>query len=73
MLICHYWLFNHRLKVQDSVYNIGHDLTILCLNISDIVIITVKNVDDHCTIHNIIKFEAINLLEISMLEVSAYK
>ena len=43
-MICYYWLFNHRFKFQDYVCNGCHDLTTLCLNISDIVIITFKTV-----------------------------
>ena len=39
----------------------------LCLNISDITIITVKNVDYFCIIHNS-KSEAINLLESPVLK-----
>ena len=35
----------------------------LTVNISDIAIITVKNTDYRCIVHNISKFEAINLLE----------
>ena len=38
----------------------------LCLNISGIAIITVKNVDYCCIIHNISKSGAINLLENSV-------
>ena len=40
----HYCFFNHELKFQDSVCNGCHDLTMLFLNISNIVVITVKNV-----------------------------
>ena len=40
----------------------------LCLNISDIIIITVKNVDYRCIIHKISKSKAINLLESAVLE-----
>ena len=47
-MICYYWFFNQGLKFQDSVSNGCHDLTILCLNISDITIITIKNVDYRC-------------------------
>ena len=39
----------------------------LGVNISDIAIITVKNVDYHCIIHNS-KSEEINLLKKSVLE-----
>ena len=35
-LICHYWFFNHEFKFQDHVCHGCHDLTMLCLNISDI-------------------------------------
>ena len=57
---------------QDYVCNTCHDLTILSVNISDIVIITAKNVDHHCIIHNIRTSEAINLLENSVLEDRGY-
>ena len=59
-MICYFWLFNHRLKFQD-LCNDCHDLAMLCLNISNITIIPVKNVDYCCIIHNISKSEAINL------------
>ena len=52
-MICHYCFFNHRFKFKDAVYNDCSDLTILCLNISDIAIITVKNADYCCIVHNI--------------------
>ena len=67
-MICHYWFFNHGFKFQDSVCNGCHDLTMLNAHISDIAIITIKNVDYRCNIHNISKSEAINLLENSLLE-----
>ena len=41
-MICHYLFFNHRFKFQDHVCNVCHDLTMLCLNISNIGVITVK-------------------------------
>ena len=43
--------------------------TMLCPSISDIAIITIKNIDYCDIIHNISKFEAINLLESAVLEV----
>ena len=39
-----FFFFDHGLKFQDSASNGCHDLTILCLNVSDIAIITAKNV-----------------------------
>ena len=70
-MICHYWFFNHGFKFQDSVCNGCHDLTMLSVNISDIAIIIVENVDYHCIICNS-KPEAINLLEIAVLEDRGY-
>ena len=50
-MICHYSFFNHGFKFQDSVCNGCQDLTIFCRNISNVAIITVKNVDYCCIIH----------------------
>ena len=50
---------NVKYKLQDSACNACNDLTILCLNINDIAIITVKNVD-YCCIIKVGKSEAIN-------------
>ena len=44
----------------------------LCLKISEITVITVKNVDYRCIIHNISKSEANNLLESAVLENRGY-
>ena len=62
-MICYYCFFNHGFEFQDYVCNDCHDLTTLSLNISDMSIITVKNVDYHCIIHNISKSEAINFIK----------
>ena len=71
-MICRYWFFNHGLKFQDFVCNGCHNLTMLIVNISDIAIITIKNVDYRCIIHNINKSEAINLLKKYVLENREY-
>ena len=47
-MVYHYWFFNHGFKLQNFVCNGFHNLTILCLNISNIAIITVKDVDSRC-------------------------
>ena len=67
-MIYHYWFFSHGFKFQDYICIGFHSLTILCLNISDIAIITVKSVDYRCIIHAINKSEAVNLLENYVLE-----
>ena len=72
-MICHYWFFNHGFKFHESVCNGCHDLTMLSVNISDIAIITVKNVNHRCIIHNISKSEAINLLKNYVLKDRGHK
>ena len=62
-MVCHNWFFNHGLS---------YDLTILCLNISDIDIITVKGTAYRCINHYISKSEAIHLLENSVLDDREY-
>ena len=54
-MICHCWFSNHGFKFQDYVCNGCHDLTMSSVNIGDIGIITLKNIDYHCIIHNISK------------------
>ena len=71
-VICHYCFFNHGFKFQDYVCHGCHDLTMLSINKSNIAIITVKNVDYHCIIHNISKSEAINLIKNNVLENHRY-
>ena len=71
-MICHYSLFSHGFKFQNSVCNGCNGLLMLSVNISNIAIITVKNVYYCCIIHNINKSEAINLLESSALENCGY-
>ena len=70
-MICHYCFFNHGFKFQDFLCNVCYDLSMLCLNISDATIITVKNIDHHCIIHNS-KSEKINLFKDSVLEDYGY-
>ena len=71
-MIFRYWFSNHGLEFQYSLCNGCHDLSMLCLNISDIAIITIKNVDYLCIIHNISKSEEINLLGNSVLKDRGY-
>ena len=71
-MICRYWFLNHGFESQDYVCNGCHDLTMLSVDISDIDIITVKDLDCHCIIHNISKSEAINLSKIAVPKVCGY-
>ena len=71
-MICHCLFLNCGFKFQNSVWNGYHDLTMMCLHISDFAIITVKNVDYCCIIHYISKSEADNLLKSFVLETRGY-
>ena len=59
-MICHYLFFYHGLEFQDCECSGCRNLPLLIVNITDIAIITVKNVDYCCIVHNISKSEAIN-------------
>ena len=65
-------VFDYGFKFQDSVCNGSHDLTMLCLDISNIAIIAVKAVDYCSIIHDISRSEAINLLKNSGLDDRGY-
>ena len=71
-IVCHYCSFNNGFKFHNSVY-VCHDLTMLCLNLSDITIIAVKGVDYCCIAHDISKYDAIPLLKNSALDDLIYK
>ena len=71
-MICYYLFFNHGFKFQYSACNGCHALSKLCLNISHIAVITAKNINYRCIIHNISKCKAINLLKNTMLENRGY-
>ena len=71
-MICYYFFFNHGFNFQYSVCNGCHALSKLCLNISDIAVITAKNINYRCIFHNISKSKAINLLKNTMLENRGY-
>ena len=58
----YYYCFNHGFKFQNSVSNGCLDLRELCLNLSDIAMITVKDVDYYCIIHDISKSETIHFV-----------
>ena len=70
-MICHYFFYSYGFEFQYSVCNGCHDLSVLCINISHIAIITVKNFDCRCIIHNS-KSEENNLLQNSVLEDHEY-
>ena len=62
--ICHYWYFlKYDFRFQPNVCNRCHDLLIMSINLSDIVILSIKGSDHCCIVSLISKNEAINLLQ----------
>ena len=59
-------------EFKKLVGNGCRDLMLLCLNISNIAIITVKSTDYRCIIHDISKSEAIYLLKNSVRSACRY-
>ena len=50
-MVRRYCFFNHGIKLQDCVCNGCHGLLMVCVNIDDIIIMTVQNVDYCCIMH----------------------
>ena len=59
-------------RFQNSVCNGCHDLTMLCLNISNITIVNVKDIDYRCIFHDVSKSEVIHLLKTFVLDDRGY-
>ena len=60
--VCHYWYFLNY-KFQSNVCNRCHDLLMMSVNLSDIVILNIKGSDYHCICTVISRNEAIYLLQ----------
>ena len=67
------WFTTIGFLMMDSNFKIMFVMVVmLSINIRDITIIAVKNVDYHCTIHNISKSDTNNLLKNSLFEDRGY-
>ena len=60
--ICHYWDFLNE-GFEPNISNRWHDLLMMSMNLSNIVILNIKKGDYHCIISGISKNEAINLMQ----------
>ena len=62
--ISQYWYFlNERFKFKPNVRNRSHDLLMMSMSLSDIVVLNFKSVDYCYIISGIRTIEAINLLQ----------
>ena len=70
------WFATLGFLIMDSNFKIIYAKVVLiwqfCVYMSDITIITAKNVDYRCVIHNISESEAISLLKNSVLQDCGY-
>ena len=62
-IICHYCFFNKRFRFQQLVYNGCHDILMMSIVISILLISNIYGVDYQCSITEISKIGAINLLK----------
>ena len=67
-IVCRYWSFNLVFNFKTSVCNGSLDLLMMITNISNIAAGAIKNAPYHCIIYKVNKFDAIDLLENSMLD-----
>ena len=66
--ICHYWYFlNYRFKFKPNVCNRCHDLLMMSMNLSNIVILNIKGSGYRCIIILISKDVAVKLMQIAHL------
>ena len=66
-MICHYWYFKDiGFKYQPYVCNRCHDFSMIVQNLSDFLILRIKNVDYRCCVVGMNKKDAINLLNNSV-------
>ena len=67
-MICHYWFFYHAVEFQDYVLNGFHNFSMFCLNISNIITVTVQMLVIVILFIILTKSEAINFLENYVLQ-----
>ena len=62
--ICHYWYFLDKgFRFQTYVYNDGHDLSRMSMNLNDIAILNINGINYRFDINGVRKSEAVNLLQ----------
>ena len=68
-MICHYWYFKDiGFKYQPYVCNRCHDFSMIVQKLDNFVILRVKGVDYRCCVVNMIKKDAVSLLNNSVLD-----
>ena len=68
-MICHYWYFKDiGYKFEPHVCNVFYDVLMAAYELKNIAALNVKGVDYRCILWDIIKNNAVNILNKSVLE-----
>ena len=68
-MICHYWYFKDiGYKYEPHVCNKCHDLLMVVYDLTNFLILNIKDVDYRCYVFNMSRSDAINLLNNSCLD-----
>ena len=57
------YFLNKHFKFQTNIYNRSHDLLLMSMNLSDIIVLNIEGCDICCIISGISKNEVINLMQ----------
>ena len=67
-MVCNHYYFLKKFDYQPYVCNECHDFSMTVMNLSDFFLLTIKGVDYRVYISNINKKEAVNILNIFLLD-----
>ena len=69
-MICHYWYFKDiGYEYEPYVCNGCHDLSMMVYDLKNVAILNVKGVDYRCVLWNMTKYNEVNLLNNSWLDI----
>ena len=66
-MVCNHYYFKDKFDYQPYICNDCHEFSMTVMNLSDFLVLTIKNVDYRVYISNIDKKEALNILKSSNL------
>ena len=67
-MVCNYYYFKDKFDYQPYVCNDCHDFSFTVMNLSDFLVLTIKNVNYRVYISNIDKKEVVTILNDSKLD-----
>ena len=67
-IVCSHYYFKDKFDYQPYVCNVCHDFSMTAINLSDFLVLTIKNVDYRVYISNIDEKEVVNIIKNSNLD-----